>query len=296
MKCSTKIKGALASWLLAAAFLALAPAPGRGADSPETPQTNAGRPAPQFIWLIANGSARSLCKANAALAKSTFNHPSTYIGSGGIPDLPEASAMWTFASFAAFQAKVKAGALGANTKAVMYDPEGWKETPPNEQQNVGRYLQQFCELAHQHGWLAITTPSVDLMTAKNERRAEVYPHPGKTIQEAYLDYNLAALAARYADFTEIQAQALQLEPAKYADFVKRAKAQALAANPKVKFLSGLSAYRNKSISPAELCAAANSVRDVVDGFYLAVKNMDSPNPENVLQFIQMFAGKTAAKP
>jgi hypothetical protein len=70
---------------------------------------------------------------------------------------------------------------------------------------------------------------------------------------------------------QVQSQADEFDPARFSAFVNAAAVQARAANPGVVFLAGLSTSPPTGVaSPEALGAAAESVRDIVAGFYLTV--------------------------
>jgi hypothetical protein len=173
------------------------------------------------------------------------------------------------------------------TKAVLYDPEAWSQTPFNEQTNVEYYMRQFCRLAHTHKWQAIMTPGTDLMN--------IYPKlRGETNAQAFIRHNIAGAAARYADVSEAQSQAIEISPGSYNWFLTKARSQALAANPRVVFLGGLTAnLLGTTASAAVMYHAAVSVADVVAGFFLNVSK-NAPDPANAAQFLHQLAARQLA--
>ena len=170
------------------------------------------------------------------------------------------------------------------TKAVLYDPEAWSQTPYNEQTNVGYYMRQFCRLAHRSGWQAIMTPGTDLMN--------IYPKlPGETNAQAFIRRNIAGAAARYADVSEAQSQSIETSPRSYNWFLTKARSQALAANPRVMFLGGLTANLLGTVAPAGVMYnAAISVASVVAGFFLNVSS-NAPDPMNAAHFLHQLAAQ-----
>ena len=69
-----------------------------------------------------------------------------------------------------------------------------------------------------------------------------------------------------------RAQQFEREPATYRDFVEACAAQAREANPDVDVIAGLSA--RAGVTSAQLFAAWDAARDVVDGYYLSIQDND----------------------
>jgi hypothetical protein len=243
-------------------------------------------------WVLAQSSLSNVSGAAPGLALKTFDHPHVYItatpGSGNpVPPGWRSVPTVNFKSYAAFSAAVSAGAMPSWTKAVLYDPEAWSQTPFNEQTNIEYYMRQFCRLAHSHGWQAIITPGTDLMNVVPKLR-------GETNAQAFIRHNLAGAVARYADVSEAQSQTIEISPSAYDWFLTRARSQALAANPGVVFLGGLTAnILGTTASAAVMYHAATSVTDVVAGFFLNVSR-NAPDPANAAQFLQQLAGRQLA--
>ncbi len=248
--------------------------------------------------MLAQSSLSNVSSANLAIATRMFDHPYVYITaapgfSDPVPPGWRSVPTVNFKSYAAFSAAVSAGAMPSWTKAVLYDPEAWSLTPVNEQANVAYYMRQFCRLAHRHGWQAIMTPGTDLMNIYRKL-------PGETNAQAFIRRNVAGAAARYADVSEAQSQAIEVNPGAYNWFLTKARSQALAANPRVVFLGGLTASLLGATTPAAVMyRAAISVTNVVAGFFLNVSK-NAPDPTNAAQFLhqlaahqQLAAGATA---
>jgi hypothetical protein len=268
---------------------------GRPATSPPTslPSVPPSHLREPVTWVLAQSSLSNILSADPSIAAKAFDHPYVYITAtpgSSEPALPGWRTVPTvnFKSYAAFSGAVSAGTMPSWTKAVLYDPEAWSLTPVNEQANVKYYMQRFCLLAHSHGWQAIMTPATDLMNN--------YPKlPGETNMRAFIRNNIAGAAARYADLLEAQSQAIETSPGAYTWFLTRARSQALAANPRVVFLGGLTSSHLGTTASAEVMYhAALSVSDVVDGFFLNVSR-NPPDPMNAAQFLhQLAAGRQLA--
>jgi hypothetical protein len=168
-----------------------------------------------------------------------------------------------FASYRAIVAAFARGTLPAGTRAILYDNEMWSDTPSQEQRNPAHYEMLTANLVHSHGLVLISAPAVDLVQVLQPATGPVFPR--------YLALGIAADAARYADIVDIQAQGSEDDTAKFADFIGQATAQARAANPNVIVLAGISTTPSgKSITEAQLIAAVNNTRTMVDGYWLNI--------------------------
>jgi hypothetical protein len=193
-----------------------------------------------------------------------------------------------YESYAQFASDVTTGLIAPEIKAVLYDPEKWDRTPVSEQLDPVTYLRLFADLAHSKGYLVIEAPARDLMAVDG---AACRSNSGETLDQATLRCNLMASAARYADVAQVQSQADEFDPARFSTFVNAAAVQARAANPGVVFLAGLSTSPPTGVaSPEALGAAAESVRDIVAGFYLTVCTKCSGELETADAFLAALGG------
>lgn len=163
---------------------------------------------------------------------------------------------------------------------AMYDPEHWSATPLKEQQHPTLFMQRFAALAKRHGWQVLLTPNPNLMTV---RGGDCVAATDESPTEAYVRCNIAGAAAHAADIVETQAQGLESNPGAYSSLVRQTAAQARLANPQVRVISGLTTTQS---APA-MYAAWNSVRDVVDGYYLSIES-DPPQVGVALRFLRML--------
>jgi len=196
------------------------------------------------------------------LADRFFQPPSVVLGTTSAQKDP-----WAFAwpSFRRFDRTLRRSRYWfRDMTTAMYDPEGWEETPPTERRDPGHYFQRFAARAHANGFEVIITPHQSLMSVPGGRCGA---DPGETETDAYIRCDIAGQAARFADVVETQAQGMQATPSDYRSFVVATALQARLANPSVRVISGLTA---NGASARQMYAAWDSVRDVVDGFYLAV--------------------------
>ena len=250
----------------------------------------------QTAWpthlVLARSTLENLRRVDPVASDRALNKPSVFIT--GRPDENPTPPGWTsvptanFKSYAEFRGVVDAARMHSSIRAVLYDPEAWTLTPPAEQRDVTTYMERFSALARAHGWKVILTPSNDLMNRQEKLR-------GETNRQAYVRHRIAESAARHADILEVQAQTLEQDPSAYREYVRQTRAQALAANPQVVFLSGLTAnLQGTPVSGATLHAAATSVRALVDGFFLNVPRA-APSPANGVMLLRMLSEGAAAR-
>jgi len=251
--------------------------------------------AEQGAWptlVLAKSTLENLQRADPSGTDRALDKPSVYITGRydenpvppGWASVPTAN----FKSYAEFRSVVEAARMHPSTRAVLYDPEGWSLTPPAEQRDVVAYMERFSTLARTHGWKVILTPSNDLMNLQDKLKDE-------TNRQAYVRNRIAESAARHADILEVQAQTLEQDPPAYREYVRQTHAQAVAANPRVVFLSGLTTnLQTMPVSGATLYDAAMSVRELVDGFFLNVPRA-APSPANGVTLLSLLS-ESASQP
>jgi hypothetical protein len=241
------------------------------------------------VWEAASSSVANLAAISPSLAAAGPGAPGTLIqGSARLtrnPVLPGYSSQpterWT--SEARFAADVAAGAIPSYVRVAHYNNEKWSATPLAEQEHPSFYEKAFCQLAHAHGLLCATGPGRDLCPV-------AYPHSG-TLNECYLNHDLAGDAARYADYTDIQGQVNELKgTSAYAAFITAAASQAKAANPRNVTLGNLSATPvGRSVSPSQMYADARAVfgsgTSQVAGFYITITDAGAAT---TAQFMRQF--------
>jgi hypothetical protein len=165
--------------------------------------------------------------------------------------------------------------------AVMYDPEDWHATPHPERLDPVAFFGRFSTVARDHGWTAIVTPHPNLTLV---RAAGCHAAGDESIYDAFLRCDLIGAAAAHADVVEVQAQGLQGDPAAYRAFVLAAATQARAANPSVQVVAGLTT--GQVATAEQMYAAWDSVRDIVDGYYLSIGGND--RVPTALRFLRML--------
>ena len=238
--------------------------------------------APPGDWVLTRHTVGLIAAADPALAERFFATPQTSVLGGWGGAVPAVS--WP--SYSSFAAAVATGAIPAGTGAVMYDPEGWAATPRWEREDPAEYMKAFSELAHSLGYAVILTPHPNLTT---EPGAVCPIHGGESMEDAYLRCRIPAIAARFADTLDIQAQFLETDPARYAEVVRIATQQARAVNPDIVVVSHLST--TFAPNPTVLFSAWSAVQDIVDGHYLSVP--DASRADVALGFLRMVDGRSA---
>jgi len=216
-------------------------------------------------WAMARSSLEHLIEAAPAQARATFDSPDTMVQNdpplSRDPSPPGWSTSRTerWTSFAAFRVAIEEGAVPSLVQVVHYDNESWSQTPLREQRHPGLFERRFCGLAHANGWSCYTGPGQDL--------CGVIDHPA--------DENYAQC---YLDVIDIQAQALESRGARvYGNFLRRAAAQAKAANPDVVVLGNIAASPNGTAIDADaMYRCAKAALPYVSGFYTTVSAADGP--------------------
>jgi hypothetical protein len=217
-------------------------------------------------WLAARGSVAAIASIDADVANAAFGTPRSIVLGGW----PGATTGQAWASSSAFAESVREGTIAPDVRAVMYDPERWDATPPDEQRDPIGSILAFCRVSRASGYVTIVTPHPGLVEVPG------VPHqmaPGEDRDEAYLRSGIMRASAVGADVCEIQAQRHQRDPARYREIVRRAADQAREAKPDVIVLSGLSTHPGYPATAQMLRAAWEGVRDVVDGHYLSLARL-----------------------
>lgn len=244
-------------------------------------------------WAMASSSLHNISAANSAQASRDFDSANTVIQSSSPLTVDPVPSGWSsartdrWASYAQFAFDVHRGAVPSYVRVVHYDNEAWSETPLAEQLHPSYYEQKFCALAHSHGWLCYLGPAQDL--------CNVLAKPsGDNDAQCYLDLNLAGNAARYADMIDIQAQTLEPEGANaYASFLRKAAAQARAADPKVLVLGNISPTPNgHTVSAQQMYACATAALPYVSGFYTTV---EAGRGSTMVSFLQLLDDRSSKR-
>jgi hypothetical protein len=224
-------------------------------------------------WLLNGAGVEALASDSEASGVLAGAQPYVMRGPRVTRVTPEWKAI-SFVSFAKFDALregLQNGKVGPDIRGVMYDYEKWQFTPEEEQRDSARYVKQAADLVHARGLEFLTAPALNLVTAMEPEDGGLPAKNGERRYEAYLRLGIAATAARYADVFDIQAQGFERNPERYADFVRRAAAQARQANPRVVVLAGVSTQPSgQDVSADDILNAIAATRDVVDGYWFNI--------------------------
>jgi hypothetical protein len=166
-------------------------------------------------------------------------------------------------------------------RTVVYDPENWEATPLREREHPEIYFRQFSDLGHSYGIKVLITPHPGLTTVEG---ADCSAQSGESEIDAFLRCDLTGQAARNADIVEVQAQQQEGDTSAYRSFVERATEQARAANPQVLVIAGLTT--GTAFTVEQMYEAWNSVRGLVDGYYLSISGND--RVPTALAFLHML--------
>jgi hypothetical protein len=200
---------------------------------------------------------------------------------------PGAVAGQAWASCERFEADVASGAIAADVRVAMYDPERWRHTPLAEQRDPVAAIARFGELAHRHGYLVMITPHPGLVSVKGG----AFGREGdETEEDAYERSGIAEAAAAAADIVETQAQRLQNDPRAYRALVSKTAERARRVNSEVLVLSGLSTSPGFRATPRMLLDAWSSVANVADGHYLSLAK--GRYPEVMAAFLRAALERT----
>lgn len=218
-------------------------------------------------WIATGWNIHLLNKADPETAAYFFNTPASF-GIGYRPaDNPvldgfAATPTLRYASYAQFASDIAHGAIISPYTAVLYDPEDWPQTPPDERRDPVTYMRLFARLAHAHGFYVIETPARDL---GNVSRTSCPKQRGESLDQWYLRCGLAGSAAACSDAVVIQSQVHTTNLDAYRWLVSRARQQALTPNPYAVILAEVSTNYG---SPAQMAAAVQSAE--IDGFYVSM--------------------------
>ncbi|HEX8806496.1 MAG TPA: hypothetical protein VF741_06085 [Candidatus Aquilonibacter sp.] len=194
-----------------------------------------------------------------------------------VPAAWRAVAVRSYTSYVAIAQAFKSGAIGPDVGAILYDNEHWKFTPVEEQRNYASYTQKAADLVHAHRLTFIATPAVDLIKVLDPR------HSGARY-ERFLNLGVIGQSARYADAVDIQAQGAERNVAMFSDFVRRAAAQARAANARVIVFAGISTGPSgQRVTSDDVMRAVDATRDMVDGYWFNVPQQSEYCP-NCMDF------------
>lgn len=243
-------------------------------------------------WIVNAGSLRaSQAEFPLDLQRAYFDSPCTFlvVGRNAPPDYRDWRAVRTHSapSLDGLQRAASDSSIGA----LLYDDEAWDMTPPEEQRDPAAAACRATSIAHAQGKTLIVTPAIDLMRIIAPGQAR-----GGRRFEAFAQTGLAGRIAKCADVYEIQAQGAERDTAKFRNFVATEAKQARAANPRIIVLAGISTNpTGQHVTAEELFKAVQSVRGVVDGFWLNIPaggkycpTCGTPQPQVAVKLLEMM--------
>lgn len=224
-------------------------------------------------WIL-NGPALPVLAADARANRVLHNAQPLVMQRDGDPAVPaawNALPMRSFTSYAHIERAFESNAVDPHVRAIMYDNEGWNFTPPEEQRDPRGFTRKAADLVHAHHLLFVSAPAVTITRLLAPGAQKRY--------DAYLRLMIAADSARYSDVYDIQAQGSVRNIARYSEFVKRAAAQARAANPKVMILAGISTNPSgQRVTADDILHAIDATRDNVDGYWFNIPQPSAYSP------------------
>lgn len=182
-------------------------------------------------------------------------------GSNPVTDGFLTTAVLVYDSYAQFASDLRNGVISYRYKWVFYDPEMWPQTPHAEQLDPVKYLHQFGQLAHAHGYKVIEAPARDLGRVTDSACPLAR---GEKLDHWYIRCGIARAAAANADVYLVQDQANTTNLTAYDWLFTSARGQARAANPKIVVDCEVSTNRG---TPWQMATAAKSV--AANGYYIA---------------------------
>ncbi len=183
-------------------------------------------------------------------------------------------------SYARFASDLQGSEITHGYGWVFYDPERWPQTPLAEQLDPVKYLHEFGQLAHAHGYKVIEAPGRDLGLVTGSACPKA---PGEDLNHWYIRCNIPGAAAASADLLLIQDQVNTTNLATYDWLFTSARSQARAVNPQIVVDAELSTSHG---TPWQMAAAAKSVS--ANGFYISITS------SAISQAVQFFRQMRAA--
>jgi hypothetical protein len=257
-------------------------------------QTPAGLPAGMpaceggMRWIVNAGSLQhSQTEFPLDLQKKYFDSGCAFLVIGDNPSEDYRDWMVVKTRTATSLATVEVAAADPSTTAVLYDPEEWDMTPPEEQRDPAGAACRAASVVRAHNKILIVTPAINLIRI-------IEPGTRGNRFEAFAGTKLAGEIARCADVYEIQAQGAEMDKGAYRSFVEAEARQARAANPHVVVMAGISTNpTGQQVSGKEVFEAVQAVRNVVDGFWLNIPgggkfcpSCGAPQPKVAVDMLQ----------
>jgi hypothetical protein len=176
-------------------------------------------------WVTSAGTMRAIADVDPEIAQIAFASERS-IALGG---WPRAVAGQSWASCAQFETDVASGAIPADVRVAMYDPERWRQTPTSEQRDPVSAIARFGEMARGLGYQVMITPHPGLVSVKG---AVFTRDDDESEEDAYERSGIAEAAARAADIVETQAQRLQNDPSAIGRSSRRPPSGHAASTPR----------------------------------------------------------------
>jgi hypothetical protein len=251
----------------AAAGAALAMAVGTA--SPASAATHHRATASAHNWIATGWNIHLADQIDPATTQHFFNTPGSFgtgptAGSTPITDGFATTAVLDYSSYSQFASDLASGAINAHYKWVLYDPEEWPQTPLAEQANPVKYLRQFGQLAHAHGYQVIEAPGRDLGNVAGPG-SPCPKQPSENLDQWYLRCDIAGAAAAASDLVVVQDQVNTANLAEFGSLYTSARGQAVAANPRAVVDVELSTNYGTA---SQMVAAARSVS--ASGYYVTI--------------------------
>jgi hypothetical protein len=248
----------------------------------------------QQRWIVVSSAVVLLNQVPgaSALVARAFDNSDTFVIYGPSPEFMRQWRSLRTRSFGSYRDLKNALDQSNQLRAVVYDAERWRFTPPEEQKEPGRFAKLAAAVAHRHGLIFVATPATDLVKSIERQPGPIYP--------AFIRLGIAGKVAPWADVYEIQAQGSENNLDQYRWFVAQAAAQARRANPHVVVLAGLSTNNptDRQVTARQLYEAAQATRSVVDGYWLNVPRggpycpqCGAPKPKVGVEFLRMLYGR-----
>lgn len=271
------------------ALAACGSGPSKHGASPTSsaPATGTGAPT-RSAWLLTRQALSQLMSDPVVKAKLRRGQVYEVLRPGQQPLAGVSAAdVYVFPSAAALEQAVDEDQLPAGTYGVLYDPEAWPFTPPDEQRHPVQAAARAAKVAHAHGLKLIVAPALDLTKVLDSRGSS--PR-----WQRFLGLNLLSGMGRVADVVELQSQSLERSASVYAKFVREATAQVKAARHSTRVLAGLSSNPSgRPVSSLDLTNAASAVRSVVEGFWINIPRpgircpaCNSPRPDIAIKVVR----------
>lgn len=279
-----------AGWLIVACSAGSAGSHARPPASSPGPTASPARPGNAPAWLLTRAALSQLVADRQAWDRLRAGRVFEILRPGQRP-LPGVTAdtVVTFASAAALEQAVTGGQIPAGTYGVLYDPEAWSFTPPDEQRDPVQAATRAAAAAHAHGLRLFVSPALNLSTVLA---------PGSRLPRwrSFLGLGILGPLAEVADVVELQAQSLERDTASYTAFVRAASAQAVAANPRATVLAGLSTNPpGAPVDSAHLTSAIQATRAMVSGYWLNIPGQgprcptcNAPRPDIAIRVLQQL--------